>query len=213
MNPKSRWLVGLALAAALAGTSASYVTAAEVQYWASGQTITVEPKMNFIPNTDVYYQRRAPGYDLYRYANRWYLVDEGNWYRADTWRGPFRLIEFSEAPEAVTTIPETFQGHWVAGHPRDRGRDASEGSWASERIITKKPKMSRITSGGVTYASRIADFDLYRYRGTWYLMEDGVWYSSTSWKGPFMSLRAKSVPSEVTNVPSAYRRHWTAPAS
>ena len=202
MMRKNRWFAGLILAAVVAG-SGSVSHAAGPGYWNSGKTFSVEPKMNFIPNTDVYYQRRAPGYDFYRYANRWYLVQEGNWYEAGTWRGPFAVIDVAAVPEELTGIPMTYRKHW-GGEPQE--------SWASERTFTKKPKMTAIDATRVSYGRQFTDFDLYRYRSAWYLVENGIWFRSDSWKGPFMSTPPDSVPSTVRSVPSRYRRHWEAPS-
>jgi hypothetical protein len=201
MQLQNRWFAGLVLAATVAGWSGG--TAAD-QLWNSGQTLTVEPKMNFVPNTDVYYQRRAPGYDLYRYANRWYLVQGGDWHVADTWRGPFAVVDAANLPEAFTEVPQAYRQHWGDAHVE---------SWASRRTFTKKPKMTAIAKSGVSYASQHSDFDLYRHKSSWYLIDDGVWYRSDSWKGPFMAVRANLVPRAVLNIPMSYRRHWQVPAA
>ena len=208
MKRLTKWFVGLTLAMAMAGMLTDVANGAQVRYWSSGRTLVVEPKMNFVPNTDIYYVRKAPDYDLYRFANTWYLVDNGVWYRADTWRGPYVSFDFANVPDEIATIPESYRHHWVAVRT-----DVSDGSLASPRTFVKKPKMTTIGStNGVSYASRITDFDLYRYRSTWFLVEDGVWYKSDSWRGPFLSVRASKVPRNVLNVPSAYRHHWAAPA-
>jgi hypothetical protein len=94
-----------------------------------------------------------------------------------------------------------------------RYRNLPEGYWASGRTFSRKPSMGTIPSSNVTYARRAGDFDLYRLHGTWYLVDNGVWYRSTSWRGPFLSIRAASVPREVLTIPSRYRREWSAPAS
>jgi len=52
------------------------------------------------------------------------------------------------------------------------------------------------------------DVDLYRYGSYWYFVEDGYWYRSSSWQGPFVHLRSGSVPRTVVTVPVKYRRHW-----
>lgn len=115
MKRNHRWMSGLLLAAAVALGSEG-VTAQPVRYWNQGKRITVEPKMHVIPNTDVYYQRRAPGYDLYRYADRWYLVDDGDWFESDSWRGPYVVVADVEAlPEPVTFIPKEYRKYWERG--------------------------------------------------------------------------------------------------
>jgi hypothetical protein len=155
--------------------------------------------MHVIPNTDVTYQRRAPGYDLYRYADRWYLVDDGDWFESEIWRGPYQATNLEILPEQVTLIPEDYRKYWVRG---------SSGTWASTRQFTEKPTMTPITRSGVSYATHLLDADLYRYRSTWYLVENGQWYESDSWKGPFLSILDTQVPLALQNLPKVYRRHW-----
>lgn len=52
------------------------------------------------------------------------------------------------------------------------------------------------------------DCDLYRYGRYWYFVEDGFWYRSASWRGPFVHVRTATVPRSVVSVPVKYRRHW-----
>jgi hypothetical protein len=194
-----RWIPGAVLAAALT-FGAGGVAAQPVRYWNQGQRIAVEPKMHVIPNTDVYYQRRAPGYDLYRYADRWYLVDDGDWFQSDGWRGPYVMVaDLETLPEPVTSIPEDYGKYWKRG---------SKTTWASARTFREKPEMRDVTRSGVSRAYLVLDVDLYRYRSEWYLVENGQWYHSDSWKGPFLAILADRVPLAVRNVPKAYRRHW-----
>ena len=201
MRRNERWISGLGLAAAL--TVFAFIADAEpVRYWNQGKRITVEPKMHVIPNTDVTYQRRAPGYDLYRYADRWYLVDDGEWFESASWRGPFIALNVETLPEQVQFIPEDYRRYWERG---------SKTSWASSRTFSKKPEMRAITRSGISYATGVEDVDLYRYRSEWYLVEGGQWYHSDSWKGPFLAILFDRVPLAVQNVPSPYRKQWKPP--
>lgn len=52
------------------------------------------------------------------------------------------------------------------------------------------------------------DCDLYRYGRYWYFVEDGYWYRSANWRGPFVHVRSASIPRSVSGVPVKYRRHW-----
>lgn len=203
MKRNHRYLAALVLATALAmGTGVS--AAQPVQYWNQGKRITAEPKMHVIPNTDVYYQRRAPGYDLYQYADRWYLVDDGEWFEGTTWRGPFIAADIPNLPEQVTIIPEEYRKYWEPG---------SKTTWASSRTFTEKPKMTPATRSGVAYAKGVEGVDLYRYRSEWYLVDNGQWHHSDSWKGPYLAITFDELPLAVQNVPSAYRKHWKPPGS
>ena len=203
MTRLDRWFAGLVLALHLAVPAGSS-SAQPVRYWNQGKQITDEPKMHVIPNTDVYYQRRAPGYDLYRFADHWYLVDDGEWFESQRWRGPFVAAAVESLPEEVTFIPKEYRKYWEAG---------SETTWASSRRLSEKPKMTAVTRSGVSYASGMNDFDLYRYRSEWYLVENGQWHHSDSWKGPFLGIPYEQVPLALQNVPSPYRKHWKPPGT
>jgi hypothetical protein len=171
--------------------------------------------MNYIPNTDVYYHRKGE-YDLYRYANGWYLVDNGAWYRANTWQGPYATIDLNDVPEEVTSIPENYRSHWVATGAAtgsvDEDRDAPAGSHTWAGSLPRKPSMHKITETGVLYSGKAGVAGLYRYQTMWYLIEDGAWYRSASWRGPFVSVSVSYVPREVLLVPKAYRKNWVVPA-
>ncbi|HEV8128145.1 MAG TPA: hypothetical protein VGQ14_00665 [Candidatus Eisenbacteria bacterium] len=171
---------------------------------------TVEPRMRIIPDTDVYYIRDASDYDLYQFEGTWYLNDSGDWYRASSWRGPFARIDVNTIPYEIATVPAGYRRNWVSIDTRYRDRDDyPRDRYASARTFRTKPEMVMISGTSVRYARRADDYDLYRYRGTWFLVEDGTWYRSSSWRGPFITIRVNSVPHEVRTVPSRYRRFWT----
>jgi hypothetical protein len=172
---------------------------------------TVEPRMRIIPDTDVYYIRDASDYDLYQFQGTWYLNDSGDWLRASSWRGPFVRIDVNSIPYQVATVPAGYRRNWVSidANTRYRDRDDPSDRYASARTFRQKPAMINISGTSVRYARYANDYDLYRYRGTWFLVEDGTWFSSSSWRGPFITIRVNSVPREVRNLPSRYRRFWT----
>jgi len=70
-----------------------------------------------------------------------------------------------------------------------------------------RPDVVLIPSSRVYYAQD-ADEDLYFYDDAWYCVQDGVWYTSDSYQGPFAAIGFSSVPYEIRNVPGSYRRHW-----
>jgi len=90
-----------------------------------------EPDVVMVPNTRVYCIRNS-GYDLFRYGRYWYLCDDGVWFRARSYRGPFRHISFTTVPRAVVYVPEKHWKHWrghpgkgyARGHYKHRGPDA-----------------------------------------------------------------------------------------
>lgn len=190
----------------MAGCAASR---ADADYDYGDGRFTVEPRMRIIPDTDVYYIRDASNYDVYQFEGTWYLNDRGDWYRASSWRGPFVRMESNGLPVEIATVPAGYRRNWVSVRSGYGGRDYSDNDRASVRTFRSKPDMTMIAGTSVRYARRADDYDLYRYRGTWYLVEDGTWFRATSWRGPFITVRTGSVPREVRSVPYQYRRFWT----
>jgi hypothetical protein len=207
------WVLTASLAVALTACASRRTETEyrEVEYRDS--RFTAEPRMRPVTDTGVEYIRDGSStYDLYRFEGTWYLYDD-DWFRADSWRGPFVAIEANNIPDEIMTIPAEYRRNWVAVKRDTRNRDLPAGYWASARTFGTKPDMTSIPGTGVRYARRAPDFDLYRYRGTYYLMDDGVWYRSSTWRGPFLSIRVGSVPDPVLNVPRGYRRYWESSAA
>ncbi len=51
-------------------------------------------------------------------------------------------------------------------------------------------------------------YDVFRYGGWFYIYNDGWWYRSGHWNGPFIAMRQELVPNAVMVVPE---RHWRHP--
>ena len=48
-------------------------------------------------------------------------------------------------------------------------------------------------------------YDFFRYGVYWYIWNDGYWYRSRAYRGPFAVVHPRYVPAAVWDVPS---RHW-----
>lgn len=216
MNRRAIWTLGMALLASAPVISlsgcASTASDAESRDDYGNYHFSTQPRMVRVSDTDVYYIRDASDYDVYEFEGTWYLNDGGNWYRAGSWRGPFVTINATVLPQEIATVPASYRRNWVSVRVDERDsryRNLPTGYWASGRTFSRKPSMGVIPNSSVTFATRSEDFDLYRLHGTWYLVDGGVWYRSTSWRGPFLSIRASSVPRDVLVIPSRYRHDWT----
>ena len=75
-----------------------------------------EPDVILVPATRVYYVEDYD-YDLYRYGRYWYFVEDGRWYRARTYRGPFVYIHATSVPRAVYQVPPRYRRHWGGPPP------------------------------------------------------------------------------------------------
>lgn len=202
-------------------TGRRYVTTRTVgeRYRGTELTFRFQPRMARIPRTRVDYIRSDSDFDndLYRYNNRWYYVENGDWYQASSWRGPYYYVRFGEVPLAVRTVPSRYRRSWVtASVDRDRWRYREAGR-VGERYTGNvsfsldggQPRMAIIPNTDVYYLRGESDADLYRYRNSWYLVDDGNWYRADSWRGPFFRVRMGDVPSPVVRIPAGYRKTWT----
>lgn len=70
-----------------------------------------EPDVVLVPDTRVYYVRDYD-YDVYRYGSYWYFIDDGRWFRARSYRGPFVYIHTATVPRAIVTVPVRYRRHW-----------------------------------------------------------------------------------------------------
>jgi hypothetical protein len=203
-------------------------------------TFRTAPDMMLIPNTNVYTVRGNTDYDLYRYDGWFYLVDDGNWYRAQSWRGPFTHIEMRSVPRTVVSIPTGYRRTWSSTVTttddwrdnsntdtgwRNTDRDAGTRRYVVRETRTfrpgqryrgpyltfrTQPRMTLVPGTRVFYVRDDRfDRDLYRYGSNWYYVENGIWYVSDSWRGPFYTTRWRNVPVTLRRLPSTYRRTWT----
>lgn len=49
------------------------------------------------------------------------------------------------------------------------------------------------------------DDDVFRYSGAWWVVRDGRWYRSRTWRGPFAFVHERYVPAAIWRVPA---KHW-----
>ena len=55
---------------------------------------------------------------MFRYGSNYYVYDNGYWYRANRWNGPFVAITFNAVPGDFRTVPRrewrTYPSEWMA---------------------------------------------------------------------------------------------------
>ena len=72
---------------------------------------TTEPQAILIPETRVYYVSDMDA-DVYRFGDYWYIAENGAWYRASSWEGPFVRVKTNTVPKTIRTIPAAYRIHW-----------------------------------------------------------------------------------------------------
>lgn len=69
----------------------------------------------------------------------------------------------------------------------------------------RAPSTYLIPDSRVYYAQG-TDYDMFRFGSMWYINDGGYWYTSRSYRGPFVELGFESVPRGILQVPSRYQR-------
>jgi hypothetical protein len=118
--------------------------------------------------------------------------------RGDLWTAVALVALLSWAPAQASA---------ASGSGRVRVGDPYRGASLQ---FHEEPAVSLIPTTKVYYV-RDHECDLYRYGRYWYFVEGGRWYRARAWQGPFIHLKATSVPRSVRTVPLNYRRHWHGP--
>ncbi len=88
--------------------------AAAAQYSASTTEREDEPEMTTVSNeqavataeASVEIERDQMGHELFQIGTSWYMTDKGDWYRAESWRGPFVHVKKGRVPREVRMSAE-----------------------------------------------------------------------------------------------------------
>lgn len=79
------------------------------------------PPLVVVPRTTVYVVRHDRDsdrdYDFFRYGVYWYIWNDGYWYRARSYRGPFSVIHPRYVPAAIIKVPSKHWRHHPHGGP------------------------------------------------------------------------------------------------
>ena len=64
-----------------------------------------------------------------------------------------------------------------------------------------------VVPGTRVYYYEAPSYDVFRYSNAWYVDRGGVWYRSSSYRGPFIQVSYQRVPHQVIVMPAEYHRH------
>ena len=188
-----------------------------------------EPQTYSVSGRPGLYYVRDSSNDVYRYNNYWYMNYNGNWYRAGSYRGPWRFVGYQSVPRVVYTVPTQYRRTWRDYRDRDytynndtryydNGNNRHRMRYGALRIgarynfpmlrFTDQPSLIRVPGSRIYYVED-SDYDVYRAGNYWYLNYNGDWYQASSYRGPWTFVGYRSVPREVYMVPTQYRRHWS----
>ena len=93
------------------------------------------PPVVLVPNTSVYVVDNPWGYDMFRYGSFFYVADNGYWYRARSYRGPFIAVDARYVPRPIYNVPSRHWRHdwrdndYAGWQGRGHGNGRGHGHW------------------------------------------------------------------------------------
>ena len=123
MRVRSVWWMILAAAVAgpaWAGTSSSISVQLNIGNAPPPPMVIYDepPPLMVVPGSTVCMVRDPDcDYDFFRFGVYWYIWNDGYWYRARTYRGPFTVVEARYVPAAIWGVPSRHWRHHPHGGP------------------------------------------------------------------------------------------------
>jgi hypothetical protein len=73
----------------------------------------VAPSVVAVQGDDGVYYVQDSDHDIYRYGNIWYMNYDGDWYRANDYRGPWLFVGYQSVPRSVYSVPTQYRRGWT----------------------------------------------------------------------------------------------------
>jgi hypothetical protein len=80
--------------------------------------------------------------------------------------------------------------------------------YRGDRLYFRQRPQMVVVPGTRVYYVDDPNTNVYRYGRFYYANEGGRWYRSRDYRGPWIYVRARSVPRAIYAVPADYRRGW-----
>lgn len=96
------------------------------RYHGTSLNFTTRPRMTVVPRSRVYYVQDSDR-DVYRYGRYYYGYDQGRWYRATSYRGPWIYVRGRTVPRQVYSVPSDYRRNWQGDYNYWRARDYDDG--------------------------------------------------------------------------------------
>ena len=90
------------------------------RYQGTRLNFLTQPTMTVVPRTRVYYSSDG---DVYRYGRNYYGYDQGRWYRASSYRGPWIYVRGRTVPRQIYSVPSEYRHGWQGDYKYWRTRD------------------------------------------------------------------------------------------
>lgn len=178
------------------------------------ELIVTEGEAKFEPLVDDLLVITNSASDIFMHvsAQKYYIVLSGRWYNSSSMQGPWSFQKSDELPAAFQEIPpDSDQGEsrvYVAG--TDEAREAvmdaqipqtaavSKGEVDIDVTYDGEPRFDGIKGSDLSYAVNTG-YTVLKSGNQYYLVEDAVWYVSSTPKGPWNV--AEKRPDGVDTIP------------
>jgi hypothetical protein len=181
------------------------------------------PEWERVPGTDISIirQDQRPTYDMFSFANDYWVFNKGYWYRASQINGPYVSVESSALPVEFRTVPRatwiSYPAGWetrstVSGSTA-MGGSGTSGSmsvnateWTPPVAFSTAPHWT-VIPGTSVYQVRAAErpsYDLFRFGTNYYAYQNGNWYKASRTNGPYSTLTMDQVPTQFRTVREKY---------
>jgi hypothetical protein len=149
-------------------------------------------------------QGERPDYDMFRYGNRYYAYNNSRWYASDQPMGDFTYVDDRSVPSELAMVP---RDHWRNYPSEWQNRNAQDPNGTMQVDLGRSPRWSPVRGTRVREIrqGRRPGYDMFRYGNNYYVYNNNRWYRSRQWRGNFVSIEDRSVPTELSRVP---RDHW-----
>jgi hypothetical protein len=176
-------------------------------------SINGDPELVPFPGNNLMYVKNTDNNLLYEVdKGSYYLLLSGRWYMSKKLDGSWAYVQPEKLPKDFNDIPaDSEKGELRASVPgTEEARDAVLDSQIPETAAVKRseakltvkydgePKFEPINGIEIDYAVNTAT-PVIRVKGKYYAVDSGIWFTSSSAKGPWIV--ADSVPAEVQDIP------------
>ncbi len=148
-----------------------------------------------------------PEYDMFRYGGTYYVYDNNRWYNSPREYGDYVAIDERSVPSEFSNVPRE---HWHNYPSAWQGRpnQAPRATSATLQVnLGSTPHWAGIRGTEVEElpTAERPNYDMFRFRGAYYVHSDGRWFMSRTGSGEFIAIDDRDVPDEFSGVP---REHW-----
>jgi len=184
-----------------------------------------QPRWIGVPGTNVMVtsSQQRPAYDLFRLGSTYYIYNSGYWYSSNRWDGAFTAIDQRSVPADFMNVPRAYWNDYTWASQTGNGnnnynngnnnyynRGPNQAPMSPSADFRRQPRWMRVQGTNVmmTSAQQRPAYDLFKLGSTFYIYDNGYWYSSNRWNGSFTAINQRSVPADFMNVPRAYWRNY-----